>query len=142
MTLRPAMFADVSAMAALHASSFKDIWDEKSIATLLASPGTFAFLDENGFVLARAVTGEAEILTIAVAPSVRRQGLGRALMEAAIRHARALGAEALFLEVGTENAAARALYESLGFARAGRRKAYYEGQDALVLKLDLPPLGK
>jgi len=49
----------------------------------------------------------------------------------------------LFLEVGTENPAALALYAAFGFTKAGRRKAYYAsgagmGTDALILKAHLP----
>jgi ribosomal-protein-alanine N-acetyltransferase len=44
----------------------------------------------------------------------------------------------MFLEVGTENPAALALYAGLGFAKVGTRKGYYDGRDALVLRLPLP----
>ena len=67
----------------------------------------------------------------------RGQGLGRALSAAAAGHA-ALGAENIFLEVGADNPAALALYAGLGFVRVGQRKAYYRGEDALVLKAGLP----
>jgi ribosomal-protein-alanine N-acetyltransferase len=105
---------------------------------MLASPGTFAFHHENGFVLARAAGGEAEILTLAVAPAARGRGLGRALLKAAIAQAEALGAAALFLEVGGDNPHALALYASLGFVQVGMRKGYYTGKDAQVLRLPLP----
>ena len=44
----------------------------------------------------------------------------------------------MFLEVATDNAAALALYDRLGFVRAAQRKGYYRGGDALVLKTALP----
>jgi ribosomal-protein-alanine N-acetyltransferase len=44
----------------------------------------------------------------------------------------------VFLEVGTDNPHALALYTGLGFAKVGMRKAYYAGRDALVLRLPLP----
>jgi len=75
---------------------------------------------------------------LAVAPAARGQGLGRALLQAAIAWAKAQGAEAVFLEVGTDNPHALALYAGLGFAKVGMRKAYYAGRDALVLRLSLP----
>ena len=53
-------------------------------------------------------------------------------------HAQELGALALFLEVAADNVAAQALYRGTGFASVGRRKAYYGGQDADVLKAILP----
>ena len=129
---------DTAPLAALHAASFSDAWDAAAIAALLASPGAFAFYSKDGFVLARMAGGEAEILTLAVAPHARGQGLGRALLQSAIARAAAMGADAMFLEVGADNPSALALYAGLGFAKVGMRKAYYRGGDALVLRLPLP----
>ena len=129
--------ADTAPLAALHAASFPDPWDSAAIAALLATPGTFAFHAHDGFVLARVAAEEAEILTLAVLPAARGKGLGRALLQAAIAHARARGAQSMFLEVGVENPSALALYAGLGFARVGLRKAYLYGKDALVLRLPL-----
>jgi ribosomal-protein-alanine N-acetyltransferase len=78
------------------------------------------------------------MLTVAVVPERRQQGLGEGLMAAAAEEARLRGATRLFLEVSTRNPAARGLYQRLGFAQVGRRKAYYaNGDDALVLSKDL-----
>ena len=52
-----------------------------------------------------------------VAPQARRRGVGRALLHAAVEHARASGAAAIFLETARENLAAQALYESQGWTR-------------------------
>jgi tRNA threonylcarbamoyladenosine biosynthesis protein TsaB len=134
-------------LATLHAASFDQPWDEASLRALLAGPGVFVLAASQdgrmaGFVLARAAGGEAELLTLAVMPSARRRGLGCALVRAAAGHAATLGADSLFLEVGTENPAALALYARLGFARVGARKGYYGSRsgsgDALVLKAALP----
>ena len=130
--------ADAAPLAALHAACFSDAWDAAALAALLASPGAFAFFNKDGFVLARIAAGEAEILTLAVAPHARGQGLGRALLQSAIARAEGMGADAMFLEVGTDNPKAIALYAGLGFAKVGMRKAYYRGGDALVLRLPLP----
>jgi len=129
---------DPAVLAALHATSFTDAWSAQSIRDLFAGPGVFAFVREDGFILARAAGGEAEILTLAVAPDARRRGAGRALVRQAASHAQGLGAEALFLEVAKDNEAARKLYAGLGFASVGSRKAYYGGKDADVLKAPLP----
>jgi len=116
-----------------------------AIADLLASPGAFAFHHRDGFVLARIAGGEAEILTLAVVPPARGKGLGRALLQAAIARAQEQGAHAMFLEVGSDNPHALALYAGLGFTKVGMRKGYYAsasggsgGGDALVLRLSLP----
>jgi ribosomal-protein-alanine N-acetyltransferase len=128
---------DAAPLAALHAASFADGWSAAAIAALLATPGTFAYRAQDGFVLARCAGGEAEIITLAVAPHARGRGLGRALLEAAITKASKQGAQAMFLEVGADNPHALALYAGLGFAKVGTRKNYYGSGDALVLRLPL-----
>ena len=137
--MTPELFAgDAEVLASLHRTAFTDAWTAGAIADLLAAAGTFAFHLQDGFILARAVGGEAEILTLAVEPTMRGQGLGRALLRAAAQHAHTLGVANLFLEVGIDNPAALALYAGQGFVRVGQRKAYYSGKDALVLKAQLP----
>ncbi|HEY0267532.1 MAG TPA: GNAT family N-acetyltransferase [Rhizomicrobium sp.] len=128
--------SDPAPLAALHAACFAAAWDAKALRELFAA-GAFAFASEDGFVLARAVAGEAEILTLAVTPAARGRGLGRQLLQAAIGKARDLGADTLFLEVGADNPAALALYAGQGFTKVGDRRAYYGGGDALVLRLPL-----
>ena len=59
---------------------------------------------------------ECYLAELYVVPDRRGQGLGRALMEAAIETARAEGATHMDLGTGEDDAAARALYESLGFS--------------------------
>jgi len=147
MTLRSASVDDTPAMAAAHATAFEAPWSAGEIASLMASPGAFAFLVADGdaaagFILCRAIAGEAEVLTLAVRPEVRRRGVARALLEAAIARARVAGAASAFLEVAESNIAAIALYRGAGFAEVGRRRGYYarEGrpaEDALALRREL-----
>ena len=73
--------------------------------------------------------GELEIYNIAVHPDERRQGLAKRLTGLVLETARALGLERALLEVREGNAAARALYEGLGFKECGRRRAYYSEPD-------------
>jgi ribosomal-protein-alanine N-acetyltransferase len=95
----------------------------------------------DGFILCRAIAGEAEVLTLAVKPAARNAGLGRALLESAMGAARSTGAEAMFLEVAADNPAAIKLYTNAGFTRIGARPGYYArpggAADALVLRRDL-----
>jgi ribosomal-protein-alanine N-acetyltransferase len=129
---------DIAILAAMHATSFTDAWSAAFIRELFSGPGVFAFVQEEGFILARAAGGEAEILTLAVTPLSRRQGIGRALVRKAAAHAQGLGAKALFLEVAKDNEAAQKLYSRLGFKLVGLRKAYFDGKDADVMKANLP----
>lgn len=135
-TLRAARREEIPALAALHAAAFDHPWPAAEIKALMASPGVFALIvEEAGFILCRAIAGEAEILTLAVAPVARRRGTGAALVEAAANLAEGLECDDLFLEVAHDNVAALALYESAGFARVGLRKGYYaSGADAVVMR--------
>jgi ribosomal protein S18 acetylase RimI-like enzyme len=58
---------------------------------------------------------ECYLAELYVVPARRGQGLGRALMNAAIDEARARGADYIDLNTSEDDVAARALYESLGF---------------------------
>lgn len=141
--IAPAHVAHAAAMAAIHAAAFPkpQQWGPDAIALQLALPGSFGLIAaEGGMVLARAVAEDAEILTLAVVPAVQRRGLGRALIDAAAQESRRRGARALFLEVSSDNAPARALYSAAGFSEVGRRARYYsDGTDALVLCARLSP---
>jgi len=74
-----------------------------------------------------------------VAPTSRRQGLGRRLLHALLAGARETNSHSVFLEVRESNGAARSLYEKAGFAQTGRRKAYYKdpAEDALLYRFSL-----
>ena len=128
-------------LAALHRRCFRipPPWSEADFAAFAADPLAFLLVEgDAGFLLGRAVAGEAELLTLAVAPESRRLGLGRKLVARFLYQARLRGAERAFLEVSAENLAAIALYESAGFAAAGRRRDYYAASeggriDALVM---------
>jgi len=141
------LHADV--IAALHALSFPAPWKSGEFDALLRQPGVAAWISVQndtpvGFVMVRAVADEAEILTIAVAPSHRRRGIGTQLID----HTRAslIGSSVvrLFLEVAADNAAALTLYQACGFAPCGRRANYYtsgggKAVDALLMSLQLIP---
>lgn len=85
-----------------------------------------------GFVLARHLPDEAEVLMLMVAPECRRQGLASRLMHAAIDHALAHGAQRMLLEVAETNQAARAFYAAQAWQEIGRRPNYYGAGHGLV----------
>jgi len=129
------------ALAAIHEAAFApgEAWSVAMFAAQLGLPGVFALLDDaGGMVLVRVAADEAEILTLGVAATARRAGLGRALVAAACAVARDAGAAKLFLEVSARNAPAQALYRAAGFLPVGTRRRYYaDGSDALMMALDL-----
>lgn len=63
---------------------------------------------------------ECYLAELYVAPDRRGEGLGRALLEAAIELARDEGADHMDLGTSEDDTAARRLYESLGFTNRGR----------------------
>ena len=147
MKLRLAMRRDAADLADVHALCFDMPWSVADIGAVMAGAGTLGIVCEDddqprGFILARAVADEAEVLTLAVDPAVRRQGVGRALLIAALAMAAERGAEVAFLEAAHDNAAALALYAACGFEIAGSRKAYYarpggDRADAVMLRRTL-----
>jgi len=98
---RPRVFVDeigreeADALADVHGGAFARTWSADDFAALLADDAIaaiavrrrslFGGVRLSGFVLVRAVAGEAEILTIAVRPRDRGRGYGRLLMEEALR---------------------------------------------------------
>ncbi|MEQ1707474.1 MAG: ribosomal protein S18-alanine N-acetyltransferase [Terricaulis sp.] len=141
--IEPAGGDTAALLADLHARAFDRSWSAAEIEAMLKNPVTFALrADGLGFVMAWVLVGEGEILTLAVVPEARRQGVGEALGAAACATAHSRGAETMRLEVAEDNAAARALYAKLGFEEAGRRRDYYANErgasvDAVIMRRDL-----
>lgn len=80
---------------------------------------------------------EADILTVAVLPDFRRQGIAREFMRQIEQWSRERGASAMMLEVEQSNSAAIELYTSLGYMKISVRMDYYgPGQDAFVMRKD------
>lgn len=132
-------------MAALHAACFNrpPPWDATAIAAVLDTRGSFVLDRPQGFLIGRVIADEAELLTLAVDPPARRQGVARALCDEFARHAAKQGAVTAFLEVASDNLPAQALYAGLGWQGCGRRRDYYApGVDALVLRRVLHKVAK
>jgi len=143
--LRGAEPGDLAALVALDAAASVHPWNEAQIAAELAraAPDAVLALDGRrglrGWCAYRLAVGELTILNLAVHPLDRRRGLGRLLLEAALRAGERGGARRALLEVRASNAAARTLYALFGFAPIGVRRDYYRlpGEDALVLGREL-----
>lgn len=88
-----------------------------------------------GFLVARRVASELEILNFAVRPERRVRGIGASLLGEALAWGATFHAERAFLEVRASNLAALRFYEHHGFEVTGRRPRYYSApiEDALVL---------
>ncbi len=150
LIIRPAEMTDAVAIAAVHSRSFDRPWGLMEFERLLAEENVVAHAAAGGtpgaaaegFVISRLAADEAEILSIAVDPNRRCEGVARRLMEAHREVLRFSRARVLFLEVEEDNAAALALYRRQGFAEVARRDAYYRKADgsaatAIVMRTSL-----
>lgn len=126
----------MAVMDAAFDPAYGEAWNRRQVDDALLLPNTYYWLaaphggspadDEPtaGFSLSRGAADEEELLLIGVAPAFRRRGIGSALLERFIADASARGATRLFLEMREGNPA-ESLYRHYGFARVGRRHAYY-----------------
>jgi len=150
--IRPLGLPDVDKAVDLYRQSFEQEtaernWTQRDFIELLASPGVFGFLllrtgTPSGFLLARAVADEAEILTIAVLMPCRRQGGAERLLRETLATARGRGARAVFLEVSEDNKTAIQFYIKQRFREVGRRPQYYGRRGvaataAIVMRRDI-----
>lgn len=127
---------DIGAMARIHALSFDDVWTGAMIRRILTMPGAFGIVARHGrqwsvagFALLRQAADQCEILSLAVSPELRGDGVGGFLFDGAMEQAANAGATRLFLEVAEDNDVARRLYESRGLLPVGRRPDYYRRKD-------------
>ena len=149
VVVRPLDQADLPVLYGVYGRAFAEPYPGPALRDLVETPGAYTLvaLPDHagsatvpvGFVVARAVADEGEILSIGVDPESPVRGAGRALMLAAEALARGRGARSMFLEVAVDNARARRLYDELAYAASGVRRNYYRRRsgvtiDALILK--------
>ncbi|WP_062762407.1 GNAT family N-acetyltransferase [Falsirhodobacter sp. alg1] len=122
-------------LAAIHAFAFHSPppWSAAELEGAATAPGGFLLREGGGFLIGRAIAGEAELLTLATHPAHRRQGIASRLVDAFLTRASAV-ADTAFLEVAADNSGAIRLYDAAGFANVGVRRRYYGPIDALVMR--------
>ena len=140
--IRLAMPADAGDLSRLHGASFEDGWSKDDFVTWLSRKESVAAVAHSereavAFGLALAAGDDAELLSIAVAPDRRGQGLGQGILAALDAEAHNHRLVRWVLEAARNNLPALALYKSAGFVEIGVRKDYYltsEGKvDALMM---------
>ncbi|HEV7992587.1 MAG TPA: ribosomal protein S18-alanine N-acetyltransferase [Gemmatimonadaceae bacterium] len=153
-TVRLAEARDLPSILAIERQSFSDPWTADAFESAFALQRMRMFVAEAGaaggrggapvlagYVVALLLGAEAEIADLAVAPSARRRGIGRLLLDRVVADLASRGVMEVFLEVRDSNSAARTLYETRGFETVGRRRGYYRHpvEDALILKRQTAP---
>ena len=144
MRIREMVPADVEEAAELLSACFTDPWTRQSLEEIFRAGDYAALAAEEdslaGLIIMKTVLDEADITTVAVSPSLRKQGIGKRLVGEMLRLARERGIRTIFLEVRESNRAARTLYEHAGFLQIGRRERYYRHpeEDAVLMRWDCP----
>jgi len=141
---------DITRLAEIHAIEIRGYpfpWSEKimrdSFKSGTACWGLLAADDHLlGYAFFSMAVGEAQLLNLCVDPDHHGKGLGRKLMAHLMTLAQQEFCTILLLEVRRSNAAARHLYETLGFNTLGVRKGYYPNgvgatEDALVMGYEI-----
>ncbi len=138
LAVRPLTEADLERVVEIEAVSFAEPWPRHLFEGELAQPSRIYRAVERrgsicGFGGLMIVGEDAHIVTLAVVPHERRQGVGSLLMVSLIEAARERGARNLTLEVRRSNDVAQQLYRKFGFEEVGLRRDYYRTEDAVVM---------
>ncbi len=129
-------------------ASFTVSWSRKSFAQAIMydSFSLYVLRDSGiicGFYCLMTVSGESELLNIAVSDKYRRRGYGYALLSHAVETALSCNSSVVYLEVRSSNAPARRLYSRFGFTDLGVRRNYYSQptEDAVIMRKILSESG-
>lgn len=149
-TLRAVERADFNALYQLDQQCFEPgiSYSRADLMAFLSHPHSISALAEStsgaliGFIIAEVRRkGEmrvGHIVTIDVAETARRKGLGRALLFSVEKRLAETGVSGIRLEVAVNNQAALAFYQQAGFVRLGRIERYYLNRiDAFVMEKKL-----
>ncbi|MGQ9484858.1 MAG: ribosomal protein S18-alanine N-acetyltransferase [Desulfosoma sp.] len=147
IVIEPARPEDVPAVLEIERASHVDPWRESFFVEELERPQALMLVARQGtdvrrivgYICVWLVADEVQIFNLAVDPALRRRGIGRQLLLAALQHACQRNARVALLEVRRSNHAAQRLYHSLGFRSCGVRPNYYEGlrEPAVLMELEM-----
>lgn len=123
--------ADQSMLNPWNSSQFAAEMNIGSGLRLVADDGAVC-----GYLIGRALAGEAEILQLAVRPCRQRRGIGSKLLGEGLRSLAQQRVQTCFLEVRRKNTGALLLYRQAGFRRIGMREKYYRHpvDDAVIMQ--------
>jgi len=137
--IRKCVDGDLDGVLKIEEESFPDPYDREIFSQLLSSEPEGFLVAEGGPGVLGYVASSARygiIFSLAVSASRRREGIGRALMDAILRYL-SEETEWVSLQVRVGNSAAIGLYRQFSFREEGRVRRYYpDGEDALVMILD------
>ena len=138
LVIRPFAAEDFSTLCSIDVECYAPeiAYSRRTMRALLRLPGAECLVAEEegtirGFVLTDRYGPAGHIITLDVAPAVRRRGVGSALVEAAHESMKRAGVREVELETSTTNATAIAFWKRHGYRECGVLPNYYEnGEDA------------
>jgi len=141
LVFRRARAGDLEAILEIEQASFSIPWTRAGISPELEDDGRHlplvAFRDDElvAFALIWILADELHLVNFAVRRELRREGIGRALLDEVLARAVERGATIVTLEVRDGNEAARELYGASGFVEVALRPSYYPDthEDAVIM---------
>lgn len=137
MKIVDASLSHVAEIAGLERTCFSAPWSEKAITETMQGDSVFLVAEEDGKVVGYIGSyhchPEGYVTNVAVAPEMRRRGIGRALVEELIARGKGLSLSFWTLEVRESNEGAIALYSSIGFKKVGKRPRFYSNPEEAAL---------
>ena len=135
---------DAAAVAEIEYQTFPDHWSQNAVLDTLSNPQTVCLLAEKagkaaGYLLAYLAGGEAEIARIAVSEGLKRQGIGKKLLQLLEETCKEKQVGRLLLDVRESNREARAFYQKMAFQEDGVRKGFCQSpaEDAVLMSREL-----
>lgn len=115
----------------IETACFGKPWSKAAIMASLASGHAICFIEDYGYIVGMALSGEYELLRVAVLPEFRGKGRATELLRRFLEKCEG----DVFLEADENNLHAIALYKKFGFKETTRRENYYGyGQNAVIMK--------
>lgn len=124
--IRPAVFADVPAIAHNDRAAFDTAWwhSETSMIHIMKTVSHFVVAAISDRVVGHAFSdlygGQGHLIRLVVHPAYQRLGIGEQLLVESLKYQIELGAHPLTLNTQIDNAASQALYRRYGFQTVGR----------------------
>ncbi len=145
VSVRRLTYGDLPGVLSIERRSFPAPWSLAMFVLEVSKPSGVCLAATVGdriigYLVCSRYADVFHLMNVAVDPDLRRRGTAILMVERMLEEA---GREQRYtLEVRVSNHGAIAMYERLGFRRAGRRRRYYSdnGEDAMIMWLGEPGL--
>ncbi len=142
IVIREMEVGDLEEVFWIERDSFSLPWSKEALKKEIENKNSLCLVADtdntvSGFIMAKAVLDEAEILEFAVKKDLRKKGIGTSLLAALLAGLKQRGVKTVYLEVRASNIIAINLYKKAKFIKYGIRKDYYmePREDAILMKL-------